>query len=67
MKYERHEIARFRNWNKARIMGMTYNTSGFAPSEIPIMKEIYRLRDELLNKWDERSKNELKMNVKPRK
>lgn len=43
----RQEKARIRNWNKARIMGLTFNTDGFSSSEINTVRRIYELRDEL--------------------
>lgn len=60
----RQEKARIRNWNKARIMGLTFNTDGFSKKELETVKYIYVLRDELLVNWDKNSVQELGMSSK---
>jgi len=60
----KHEKARIRNWSKARIMGISFNMDGIAPSEVDTVIKIRKLRDELMFNWDKNSEFELGMKVK---
>ena len=60
----KQEIARIRNWNKARLLSFHFNEDGFSPSEIETMKYLYEIRNELLVNWDKNSVEELGMSSK---
>ena len=67
MTYTRQEIARIRNWAKARLMGMTFDINAFSKSEVSVIKDIFLLKDVLISNWDKNSVEEMGMNVKPKK
>lgn len=59
------EKARTRNWNKARLMGITINSSILTDIEKLIAHQILQLRDRLIENWDENSEEFLGHSLKP--
>lgn len=47
----KQELARARNWTKARLMGAYVDISVLTPKEIIIMKKIESLRKDILDDW----------------
>lgn len=60
----KQEQARIRNWNKARLMGTTFNNDGFTEGERFILEKIYELKNILLQNWDRNSVKVLGMTSK---
>lgn len=52
----KQELARGRNWQKARLTGQVLNNSYFTPDEKDIIKQINNLKQKLLSTWDDNSK-----------
>jgi len=52
----KQELARHRNWNKARLSGMSFDTRVFTEQELALLQKIQNLKEELLQHWDFNSK-----------
>lgn len=51
------QISKMRNWSKLRIMGFAgFNLTVFTNKELIILRQMFDLRDELLDGWDNESK-----------
>ena len=66
MGTQKQEFARRRNWMKARIMGIAFDTLVFSESEKAIANSIKANLDILKELWDEQSEK-LGMKLKPHK
>jgi hypothetical protein len=51
----KQELARVRNWTKARISGLGFRRDGLTPYEQELVHQIAGLREKLLERWDERT------------
>lgn len=52
MPSQLQELASARNWNKARIMGLTINEKALTNIEKGIFYDILKLKKQLLDSWD---------------
>ena len=53
MATRKQELARARNWNKARLMGALHlDLDGLIQSEREALKELKEMRDTILSHWD---------------
>ena len=58
-------LARNRNWAKARLKGIiAYNRDVFTPEENAKLKEIGAIRDKMMTSWD---RNSRKLGITPAK
>jgi hypothetical protein len=61
-KIPKKKLAQERNWAKFRITGTLFNYNGVTKKEIEALNKMYALRKQLLDNWDEGSR-ELGLNV----
>lgn len=54
---EKSRLAKQRNWQKSRLLGITFDMSVLTDSEIQLMSNINSLRQQLIQNWEENSKS----------